>query len=90
MCFGPSLATILPNLPTGDWNDALVNKQPETGKPYFARATRPSFPGVENTWHNSFVDFVDLGESRGLRTGVYEVRCPQFEEFVVVKFARFG
>ncbi|KAJ5406303.1 Lipopolysaccharide kinase [Penicillium sp. CMV-2018d] len=72
MCFGPSLATILPDLPTGDWNAELVNKHPETGEPYFARATRASFPG-----------------SRRLRTGVYEVKCPQFEELVVVKIARF-
>lgn len=89
MCFGPSLATILPDLPTGNWNDGLVVKHPETGKPYFARATRTSFPGVENTWHNTFVDYMDLGESRRLRSGVYEVKCPQFEELVVVKFARF-
>ncbi|KAJ5602832.1 Lipopolysaccharide kinase [Penicillium hordei] len=89
MCFGPSLATILPDLPTGDWNNGLVNKHPETGEPYFARATRTSFPGVENTWHNTFVDYMDLGEIRRLRTGVYEVKCPQFEELVVVKFARF-
>ncbi|KAJ6185752.1 hypothetical protein N7519_007053 [Penicillium mononematosum] len=67
MCFGPSLATILPDLPTGNWNDGLVAKHPETGKPYFARAARTS----------------------RLRTGVYEVKCPQFEELVVVKFARF-
>lgn len=32
---------------------------------------------------------MDLGESRRLRSGVYEVKCPQFEELVVVKFARF-
>jgi predicted Ser/Thr protein kinase len=66
-----------------------VTKQSETGEPYFARATRTSFPGVKNTWHNTFVDYLDLGEARRLRTGVYEVKCPQFEEHVVVKFARF-
>ncbi|KXG49869.1 uncharacterized protein PGRI_058370 [Penicillium griseofulvum] len=89
MCFGPSLASILPDLPTGDWNDGLVTKHPETGEPYFARAARTSFPGVTNTWHNTFVDYLDLREARRLRTGVYEVKCPQFEELVVVKFARF-
>lgn len=89
MCFGPSLASILPDLPAGNWNDGLVTKHPETGEPNFARATRTSFPGVENTWHNTFLDYMDLGESRRLRTGVYEAKCPQFEELVVVKFARF-
>ncbi|CAG7995981.1 unnamed protein product [Penicillium nalgiovense] len=61
MCFGPSLATILPDLPTGNWNDGLVSKHSETGEPYFARATRTSFPGVDNKWHNTFVDYMDLG-----------------------------
>ncbi|CAI7605418.1 unnamed protein product [Penicillium glandicola] len=89
MCFGPSLASILPDLPVGDWNDGLVTKHQETGEPYFARATRTSFSGVKNTWHNTFVDYMDLGESRRLRTGVYEAKCPQLEELVVVKFARF-
>ncbi|KAJ5958441.1 uncharacterized protein N7479_005591 [Penicillium vulpinum] len=89
MCFGPSLASILPDLPTGNWNDGLVTKHPETAKPYFSRATRTSFPGVKNTWHNTFVDYMDLGESRRLHTGIYEVKCPQFEDLVVVKFARF-
>ena len=89
MCFGPSLATILPDLPSGNWNDGLVAKHPETGEPYFARATRASFPGVKGIWHSTFIDYMDLGESRRLRTGVYEVKCPQYEEPVVVKFARF-
>ncbi|KAJ5926756.1 hypothetical protein N7516_008529 [Penicillium verrucosum] len=80
MCFGPSLATILPELPTGDWNAGL--------KPA-SRTSHALLELRENTWHNTFVDYMDLGESRRLRTGVYEVKCPQFEELVVVKFARF-
>ncbi|OQE39952.1 hypothetical protein PENCOP_c006G05214 [Penicillium coprophilum] len=89
MCFGPSLASILPDIPPGNWNDGVVTKHPKSGEPYFARATRTSFPGVENTWHNTFVDYLDLEESRRLRTGIYDVKCFQFEEPVVVKFARF-
>ncbi|KAJ5451298.1 hypothetical protein N7491_000480 [Penicillium cf. griseofulvum] len=89
MCFGPSLASILPDLPICDWKDGLVTKHPETGEPYFARAARTSFPGVKNTWYNAFVCYTDLEEARRLRTGVYEVKFPQFEELVVVNFARF-
>lgn len=89
MCFGPSLAAILPDFPTSDWNDGLVDKHPATGEPYFARAVRTSFPGVKNTWHSVFVDYMDLEEKEKLRGGVYEVKCAQFKENIVAKFARF-
>ncbi|KAJ5795014.1 hypothetical protein N7457_001613 [Penicillium paradoxum] len=32
---------------------------------------------------------LDLEVDEKLRSGIYEVKCPGFEEFVVVKFARF-
>jgi hypothetical protein len=40
MCFGPSLISLLPDLPPGDWNDGLVARDTNTGLPHFARATR--------------------------------------------------
>ncbi|KAJ5462998.1 hypothetical protein N7475_007942 [Penicillium sp. IBT 31633x] len=89
MCFGPSLASILPDLPTGEWNDGLVDKHPETGEPYFVRATRTTFSGVGNIWHSVFLDCMDLEEVRKLRGGIYEVKCAQFEGITVAKFARF-
>lgn len=89
MCFGPSLAALLPDLPPGDWNDGLVAKNPHDGQPYFASTKITQFPGVQNTWHETFVDYMQLSIGEKLRTGIYEVNCPLFDDKVVAKFARF-
>lgn len=89
MCFGPSLAVILPDLPPGDWNDGLVAKNPETGHPHFARAVRTEFPSVTSLWHNTRIDYQDIVVGEKIRTGIYEITCAQFDVPVVAKFARF-
>ncbi|CAI7623183.1 unnamed protein product [Penicillium glandicola] len=89
MCFGPSLVSLLPTLPAGDWNDGLVTKNGANGQPHFAHAVRTAFPGVENTWHGTSVDYTEIVVGEKLRTGIYEVKCPLFDDVVVAKFARF-
>ncbi|KAL1855041.1 hypothetical protein Plec18170_004455 [Paecilomyces lecythidis] len=89
MCFDPSLTSLLPDFPHGDWNDGLVAKSTTDGKPYFARAERTQFPGVRHQWHKTYVDYLDLAVGDKLRTGIYEVKCPQFDTAVIAKFARF-
>ncbi|KAL4891610.1 alpha-galactosidase A precursor [Aspergillus ambiguus] len=89
ICFGPSLASILPELPPGDWNDGLVAKDINDGRPHFASVNLTQFPGVQNTWHTVYVDYLDLSIGRQLRTGIYEVKCSSFDNIVVAKFARF-
>ncbi|KAF4157781.1 hypothetical protein CNMCM6936_008901 [Aspergillus lentulus] len=89
MCFGPSLVSLLPELPPGDWNDGLVAREGGNGPPRFTRTSRTAFASVRNTWHNTFVDYLDIVVGRKLRTGVYEVSCPLFDKVVVAKFARF-
>ncbi|RJE23054.1 hypothetical protein PHISCL_04619 [Aspergillus sclerotialis] len=71
------------------WNDALVAKTEVNGQPYFAHAISTTFPGVKNTWHKISVDYMDLVVGEKLRTGIYEVKCPLFNEVIVAKFARF-
>lgn len=88
MCFGPSLVSILPKFPPGDWNDGLVAKD-ANDQPHFARVGLTSFPGVQNTWHGTYVDYLDLSIGRKLRTGIYEAESSLFEDTVAVKFARF-
>ncbi|KAJ5554840.1 hypothetical protein N7535_007283 [Penicillium sp. DV-2018c] len=89
MCFGPSLVSLLPPLPAGDWNNGLVAKRESDGQPHFAYAVRTAFPGVENTWHDTYVDYSEILVGEKLRTGIYEVKCNLFEDAVVAKFARF-
>lgn len=88
MCFGPSLISLLPHFPSGDWNDALVARD-VSDQPHFVRATRNPFPGVKDIWHGTYVDYLDIEIGEKLRTGVYETTCPIFNTVVVVKFARF-
>ncbi|KAH2761566.1 hypothetical protein KXW10_000388 [Aspergillus fumigatus] len=89
MCFGPSLLSILPSFPPGDWNDGLVARDTNSGQPFFARASRTQFPSVRHRWHGIYVDYLDIVVGEKLRTGVYEVTCPRFDTVVVAKFARF-
>lgn len=89
MCFGPSLVSLLPEFPTGDWNDGLVAKDARDGRPHFAYANLTRFPGVQNTWHGTYVDYLELSIARKLRTGIYEATCSIFENVVIAKFARF-
>ncbi|KAL4891355.1 alpha-galactosidase A precursor [Aspergillus ambiguus] len=89
MCFGPSLASILPDLPSGDWNDGLIARDVKDGQPRFASVDLTQFPGVRNTWHGTYVDYLELSIGRKLRTGIYEAKCPFFDNIVVAKFARF-
>ncbi|KAJ5155708.1 alpha-galactosidase A precursor [Penicillium capsulatum] len=89
MCFGPSLVSLLPKFPTGDWNDGLVAKDTKDGRPHFAYANLTQFPGVQNTWHGTYVDYLELAIGRKLRTGIYEAKCSLFNDIVVAKFARF-
>ncbi|OJJ47933.1 hypothetical protein ASPZODRAFT_131545 [Penicilliopsis zonata CBS 506.65] len=87
--FGPSLVSLLPEFPPGNWNDGLVAKDGKDGRPYFASSNLTELPGVQNTWHETYVDYLELSIGRKLRTGIYEARCSLFNEIVIAKFARF-
>lgn len=89
MCFGPSLVSLLPKCPTGDWNDGLIARDANDGRPHFAYINLTQFPGVQNTWHGTYVDYLDLSIGRKLRTGIYEVKSSLFDGTIVAKFARF-
>lgn len=89
LCFSPSLLSLLPSFPPGDWNDGLVTKDPETGQAHFVYTRKTAFAGVQNTWHDTFVEYTDLKIGEKLRIGIYEVTGPMFEDIVVAKFARF-
>lgn len=91
MCFEPSLLSILPPLPKGDWNDGYITKSQDLGKACFESAVRTQFPGVQSSWHRKYFDYLDLKMGDKLRTNLYEARPPgSLSESVVAKFARFS
>ncbi|KAH7309028.1 alpha-galactosidase A precursor [Stachybotrys elegans] len=89
MCFGPSLISLLPPLPSGVWNKARVSQHLDTGEPYFSEFSRVQLPGITKIWHSNQIDHLALREPRKLRSNVYEVTHPDFESPVIAKFARF-
>ncbi|KAJ5682174.1 alpha-galactosidase A precursor [Penicillium macrosclerotiorum] len=90
MCFGPSLISSLPKFPPGDWNDGRVAKNTADGRPFFASIKRTKFPGVQNTWHETYVEYLDLSIGEKLLGGLYEAKhLKLFDDTIVVKFARF-
>ncbi|KAH8705027.1 hypothetical protein BGW36DRAFT_421604 [Talaromyces proteolyticus] len=91
LCFGPMLHSILPQFPSGDWNDGLISRDQSTDQAHFARVQRTSFPSVKYQWHKTSVDYLDLTFGKKLRTGIYEVSHTRYfdNKVIIAKFARF-
>lgn len=90
MCFGPSLISMLPSLPPGDWNKGHISHNISTGRPHFARVSKVQLPKVADVWHPLQIDHSELCMGQKLRSNVYEATCPGFDSKVIVKFARFA
>lgn len=90
MCFGPSLVSMLPPLPPGDWNQGHISLNTLNGRPHFARVMKAQLPAVTHLWHPLQIDYLELHMGRKLRSNVYEATCPRFNSTNVVKFARFA
>lgn len=88
MCFGPSLVSLLPPLPPGDWNKGHISRNPTTRDIHFSAVSKAHLPGITRTWHPTQVDHPKLREERKLRSNVYEVTCPGFSSTIIAKFAR--
>ncbi|KAJ6788960.1 hypothetical protein PWT90_04197 [Aphanocladium album] len=90
MCFEPTLVSIIPPLPTGNWNTGRISLNTETGQPHFSSCSTEILSEIKTDWHPRRVDYLALDDARKLRSNVYEVSCPGFDSPVVAKFARFG
>jgi hypothetical protein len=55
MYFGPSLVSLLPELPSWDWNDGVVARNAINGQPHFERVSRTAFPGISHHWHRTML-----------------------------------
>lgn len=56
MCFGPSLISLLPPLPPGDWNTGHISKDTATGRPRFIRHEKIQLAWITNVWHPLLID----------------------------------
>ncbi|KAF2106087.1 alpha-galactosidase A precursor [Lophiotrema nucula] len=91
MCFGPSLISMLPPLPPGDWNQGHISNDASKGRPHFSRVTKAQLPEITNIWHPRQVDYLELGMGKKLRSNVYEATCPCVDSnMIIAKFARFS
>lgn len=90
MCFGPSLISLLPPLPPGDWNTGHISKDTATERPHFIGHEKIQLAGITNIWHPLLIDHLELHMERKLRSNVYEASHPRFDSLVIVKFARFA
>lgn len=90
MCFEPVFVTILPPLPSGDWNTAQISRNTLNGQPHFVGVVKAQLPAVTNLWHPLQMEFLELHMGEKLRSNVYEATCSRFDSTIVVKFARFA
>lgn len=87
--FAPVLLTLLPPFPPGDWNEGHISRHPDTGLLFFSWTKRSSLLGVENTWHPTRVDYLDLEMLERIRQNIHVVRHRLFDETVLVEFTEF-
>lgn len=87
--FTPVLLTLLPTFPPGDWNEGHIAKHPDTGLLFFAWTKQSSLPGVENIWHPTRIDHLDLEYLQRIRQNVHVVQHRLFNNPVLIKFTEF-
>jgi predicted Ser/Thr protein kinase len=88
-CFGPTVTSVLPAFPPGDWNLGYITRDPQTGQPHFSQTIKKQLQGVTNAWHPTTIDYLQLALGNKLRSGVYEVTCAKLHGTVIAKFALF-
>lgn len=73
MCFGPSMASLIPPLPSGDWNEGHISRNLATGYLYFAGASKTPFLGITKLGMplRSYM-------GQNLRSNVYEATWSRF------------
>lgn len=87
--FGPVLIPLLPEFPSGDWNEGHVGKDKDTGKVSFSRLKKKKLPGIGNIWHETTIDYVELKMVKRIRQTLHQVTHPLFPYPVLAKFAQF-
>ncbi|KAI4235717.1 MAG: hypothetical protein L6R40_006406 [Gallowayella cf. fulva] len=86
--FTSKLPRLLPPFPSGDWNKGHITKSMERPEPHFAWTRYADLPSITALWHQTYVDFHELGICEKLMPNVAEASHPVFGQ-VIAKYARF-
>ncbi|KAI9838942.1 MAG: hypothetical protein M1819_004150 [Sarea resinae] len=90
---GPIFPTLIPPLPSGEWNVATISKdEKNNGEAYFASASKVDLPCIQSLWHPLRIEYLDLSIGQKIEGRLYEATCPNHfgDSSVILKFARFG
>jgi hypothetical protein len=90
LCCGPLLASVLPPLPPGDWNQGRISRSTLKGCHHFSESTKTILRGVTSLWNPPQIEYLDLQIQRILPSNVYELTCPHSNSTIVAKLARFA
>jgi hypothetical protein len=80
---------LLPPFPPGDWNNAHLARQPQTGEVTFVRTEAVQFPGVQNLWHPVKLNELEFTRQDRVRQRVHVSTHPEVRggKPVLVKLA---
>lgn len=87
--YEPIILPALPPFPPGDWNEASLSLDKSTGKAVFSDMVRQEFPGVEDVWHETRIDHLQLKRLLRFKADVRIVQCPGFSKPVIFKSSEF-
>ncbi|KAF1916784.1 hypothetical protein BDU57DRAFT_587687 [Ampelomyces quisqualis] len=68
MCFAPTLISMLPPLPPGDWNKGHISHDTSNVHPHFTRIAKLPLPAVTKVSHPLQIDYLELRMGQKLRS----------------------
>ncbi|KAF3057254.1 hypothetical protein GL218_06184 [Daldinia childiae] len=77
------------SFPPGDWNRGRISKDQYTGSLTFSSISYDIILGVENIWHQTYIDHLEFEQIDSLSQNVRIATHPLFHYPVIIKFASF-
>lgn len=85
-----SVSIDLPHLPPGDWNEAYIHVDGQTGTPSINDTTRSSRLELMENWHPRKIDYIEFVNIETLQPDRMQVVThPDFDVPVLIKIASF-
>lgn len=87
--FAPELLQALPEFPPGKWTKGHIDKNKDTGEPFFSSTSTEKLPAVQTIWHETIIDYLELQEVDRLKQSIHKVTHQSFDKPIIFKFASF-